>query len=342
MATVLVTGSGGYIGTALVDRLLADGHRVIGMDRYFFGTGLLGDTVDHPGFTLVREDVRSCRVEHFAGVDAVCDLAALSNDPAGDLDPTLTQDINFHGRAHVAATARRAGVRRYVLASSCSVYGRGEGVLDEDSPPRPVSEYARANLAAEKAVLELSSPDFAVTALRQSTVYGLSKRMRFDLVINLMTLNAVERGVLNVLGGGTQWRPLVHVLDAVEAFALVLGADPALVGGRVFNVGSDAQNYRILTVAYMVRERLPFPVRVDLTPSDPDHRDYNVSFVRIRDVLGFTPRHTPHEAVDDIYEAIKLGRVDTGPRTVTVKWYRYLLDADRVLSEVKLDGRLLA
>lgn len=342
MATVLVTGSGGYIGTLLVDRLLDEGHSVIGMDRYFFGTELLGETMAHPRFTLVRGDVRSCREEQFHGVDVVCDLAALSNDPAGDLDPMLTQDINHRGRAHVAEMARRAGVARYILASSCSVYGTGEGVLTEDSPTRPVSEYARANLAAERAALELNSPGFAVTVLRQATVYGLSKRMRFDLVINIMTLHAVERGVINILGGGVQWRPLVHVRDAVDAFVLAAFAEQSAVSGRIFNVGSDEQNYRIRTVAYMVRENMPFPITIELTPSDPDRRDYNVSFARIHNDLGFTARHTPPEAVREIYEAIKLGRVDTGLRTITVKWYAYLLEAQRVLNRVVLDGRLLA
>lgn len=342
MATVLVTGAGGYIGTMLVDRLLADGNSVIGMDRYFFGTELLGETLRHQAFTLLREDVRTCRPEQFEGVDIVCDLAALSNDPAGDLDPSLTQDINYRGRAHVAEMARLAGVKRYILASSCSVYGTGEGVLTEESTPRPLSEYAKANLAAERAVMELAGPEFCVSVLRQSTVYGLSKRMRFDLVINIMTQHAVERGVINVLGGGVQWRPLVHVRDAVEAFVLTMNADTTVACGRIFNVGSDGQNHRILTVAYLVRETLPFPISIELTPSDPDLRDYNVSFDRIRQELGFTASHTPQEAVSEIYEAIKLGRVDTGLRTVTVKWYRYLLDAERTLEEVRLNGRLLA
>lgn len=339
--TVLVTGAGGYIGATLVDRLLAAGKRVVGLDRYFFGEALLGDTLAHPHFTLRRKDIRDLEEADLEGVDAVCDLAALSNDPAGALDEGLTYAINHEARARTAALARRAGVKRYVLASSCSVYGAADGVLTEDSVPQPVSAYARANLRAEADVLPLASPAFAVTVLRQATVYGLAKRMRFDLVINLMTLNAVQKGKIFVLGGGRQWRPVVHVQDAAGAFVSLLDRPVDGISGRIFNLGSSEHNYQVLSLAYIVRESLPFPVELDVVPDDSDVRDYRVSFERAEQELAFRPQYTPADGAREVCEALKLGRVDTGVQTVTVKWYPHIMDAKRLVDSLAIDGRLL-
>jgi nucleoside-diphosphate-sugar epimerase len=340
--TVLVTGAGGYIGVTLVDRLLADGKTVIGLDRYFFGEDVLGATLSHPAFRLLRKDVRDISAADLMGVDAVCDLAALSNDPAGALDETLTYAINCEGRARLARLAREHGVARYVLASSCSVYGSShESHLTEESAVAPVSTYAKANLKAENDVLTLASPSFAVTVLRQATVFGLSKRMRFDLVINLMTLNAVEKGKIFITGGGRQWRPVVHVQDTARAFELVLAADPAVVNAEVFNVGATDQNYQVLSLAYIVRESLPFRIDLDVVPDDNDVRDYNVSFDKIARVLGFHPELTPGEGAREIYEGMKLGRVDTSIKTITVRWYQHLLEAKRLADALSLDGRIL-
>jgi nucleoside-diphosphate-sugar epimerase len=339
--TVLVTGAGGYIGATLVDQLLAAGKRVVGLDRYFFGEALLGETLTHPAFTAVRKDTRDLGPEDLRGVDAVCDLAALSNDPAGALDESLTYAVNRHARARTAALARAAGVKRYVLASSCSVYGAGDGILTEDSRPQPVSTYAKANLLAESDVLALAGSDFQVTVLRQATVFGLAKRMRFDLVINLMTLNAVQKGKIFVLGGGRQWRPVVHVADTARAFVETLGHPPSVIGSRVFNVGSDDLNFQVLSLAYIVREALPFQLEVDVVPDDSDARDYRVSFERARRELGFAATRLPAQGAMEIYEALKLGRVDSGIRTVTVRWYQHLIDAKRLVDSVAIDGRIL-
>jgi nucleoside-diphosphate-sugar epimerase len=342
MDTVLVTGAGGYIGAMLVDAILESGRKVIGLDRYFFGSDLLGATRTHQHFTLLRKDLRDVGVDDFRGVTAVCDLAALSNDPSGALDERLTYAINHEGRARIARLAKQAGVRRYVLASSCSVYGAGESdSLTETSPTHPVSTYAKAGVLAERDILPLASDEFCITVLRQATVFGLSKRMRFDLVINLMTLNAVQKGKIFVLGGGRQWRPVVHVKDVALAFLLVLDAAPNDVNSHIFNVGSSTHNYQILSLAYIVRENLPFPVALDVVPDDSDARNYSVSFEKIHRVLGYSPQVSPADGVREIYEALKLGRIDTDIKTVTVKWYQHLMEAKRLVDTLAIDGRIL-
>ena len=340
--TVMVTGAGGYIGATLVDQLLAAGKRVIGLDRYFFGESLLGDTLKNPSFVLLRKDIRQVEGSDLRGVDAVCDLAALSNDPAGALDERLTYAINHEARARNAQFAKWAGVKRYVLASSCSVYGSGDGKpLAEDSTPQPISTYAHANLKAEQDILPLADSAFTVTALRQATVFGLAKRMRFDLVVNLMTINAVQKGKIFVMGGGKQWRPIIHVSDTASAFVSVLDRAPSEINGRVFNIGSSEHNYQVLSLAYIVRENIPFPIELDIVPDDSDARNYNVAFTRAEEELGFRARHTPADGAREIYEALKLGRVDTGIKTVTVKWYQHIMDAKQLVDSLAMDGRLL-
>ena len=340
--TILVTGAGGYIGATLVDLLLDAGHRVIGLDRYFFGEALLSDTRQHPSFSLVRKDIRAVDTADLRGVDTVCDLAALSNDPAGALDEELTYAVNHEGRVRLAQLAKRAGVTRYMLASSCSVYGSGDGTpLSEEDRPQPVSTYARANLKAETDILPLADTTFTVTALRQATVFGLAKRMRFDLVVNLMTLNATQKGKIFVTGGGRQWRPIVHVKDTAGAFVSLLDRAPSEISGRIFNIGTTEHNYQVLSLAYIVRESVPFPIELEIVPDDSDSRNYNVSFRRAERDLGFRAQWTPAQGAREIYEALKLGRVDTGIKTITVKWYQHIMDAKRLVDDLAIDGRLL-
>lgn len=338
---ILVSGGGGYIGTVLTRKLLEKDYHVVALDRYFFGMEPIREFMKRPEYEWIKADIRNVDEAVFKDVNAVVDLAALSNDPSGDLDPDLTRKINCEGRYRIAQLAKKCGVKRYVLASSCSVYGHGgDNQCDEDSEPNPITVYAKANYEAEQRILPLANDDFTVTALRQATVYGLSPRMRFDLVINLMTLSAVQKGRIYVMGGGKQWRPVVHVEDTSEAFIRVLESPQELVQAQVFNVGSTEQNYQIISLAYQVREALPFHVEVEIAPDDADRRNYHVNFDRIKNVLDFTPRKLPSDGVKEIYDALKMGHLEQTPQSVTVKWYRYLLEADQILREVKLDGTL--
>jgi nucleoside-diphosphate-sugar epimerase len=340
MNHVLVTGAGGYIGCILVDELLSEGYRVTAVDRYFFGEDVFQKYNSNPRFQQRKTDIRDLRPQDFEGVNTVCDLAALSNDPSADLDPQLTESVNFAGRLHVAKCAREAGVERYVLSSSCSIYGiSADEDLDETTPARPLTAYAKASLKAEQHTRELMHEKFTWTAVRNATVFGLSRRMRFDLVINLMTLNAVQKGKIFILGGGRQWRPLVHVRDVARAFICIIKAPREKVHGQLFNVG--LANYQVLSLAYIVRETLPFPIEVEIAPDDSDKRNYKVSFQRLRTTLGYGPRVTIPEGIREIYEAMKAGEVVPSPETSTVGWYQTLLDAERLINRVKLNGRLL-
>ena len=235
---VLVTGAGGYIGTTLVPKLIQQGFHVTAVDRYFFGEELLQT---HPNLSLVREDTRKLSKSIFNGIDGVIDLVAISNDPSGELFGDVTYEINRDSRIRTARLAKESGVKRYILPSSCSIYGfQEEGVIaDEDSATNPLTNYAKANLLAEQGVLPLSSENFVVVVLRQSTVYGYSARMRFDLAINGMTYGAWFTRKLPLMRDGNQWRPMVHVSDTADAQIFMLTADKALVNGQVFNVGSE-------------------------------------------------------------------------------------------------------
>ncbi|MDP8959942.1 MAG: SDR family oxidoreductase [Actinomycetota bacterium] len=336
---MLVTGGAGYIGSVLTELLLDRGHEVVVLDRFFFGPTLAHLTARR-GLSVLKGDIRWADPRVFEGIDAVCDLAAISNDPAGELQPDKTMQINFQGRARLAEAAKARGVARYVLASSCSIYGFQEGVLDERSKANPLTTYARANLEAERANLALAAEDFCVTVLRQATVYGLSPRMRFDLAINGMTLGVFQNASIPVLRDGSQWRPMVHVRDTSRAFTAVLEAEPEAVNGEIFNVGSDDQNFQILPLARRVSEAVGVPFRHEWY-GDPDHRSYQVSFRKVHDALGYKTELTPEDAAQEIFAALEQGVVKPDIRTRTVEWYKSLISWHELLEEVVLDDVLL-
>jgi nucleoside-diphosphate-sugar epimerase len=340
MPRIMVTGAGGYIGTQLVRDLLSKDFEVTAVDRFFFGQETLREFKDNKNLRIIKKDIRDLQKEDFKNHYAVCDLACLSNDPSGEIDPELTFAINRDGRVHVAKVAKQAGVEKYIISSSCSVYGRGEdSILNEKSATNPISVYAKSTLEAEQQNLSLSDNDFIVTSLRNATVFGLSNRMRFDLVVNLMTLTAFQKRRIIVMGGGLQWRPLVHLSDVSSAFISVISSSKNKINGEIFNIGLN--NFQIKNLAHLVREKLPFPVEIEVAPDDADKRDYNVEFSKAKTVFDYSAKVSIESGITEIYNALSFGKVDTGLKTVTVQWYRNILDAKNLLDQIILDGRII-
>lgn len=318
---ILVTGASGYIGSTLVPMLLDAGHAVRAVDRFFFGNEHLPQ---HPGLQKIREDSRCLTERHMEGVEAVIDLVAVSNDPSSDLFPDATLQINWASRVRTAKLAKRMGARRYILPSSCSIYGyQGpDFVADEKAKPNPLTTYARANAQAEEDVLALANADFTVVALRQSTVYGLSPRMRFDLAINGMACGAWQKGELPLMRDGSQWRPMVHVRDTCRAQIMMLDAPAHAVNGQIFNVGSAANVYRIAELGERVAEAVPRAVKIKWY-GDADNRSYRVNFDKI-EALGFRAEFRAEDGVHEICRALEAGQLEHTPRTITLDWYRRL------------------
>lgn len=333
---VMVTGGGGYLGSVMVPKLVKKGYRVRVLDRFFFGQETLGEYATHKGVELVQDDIRYCAPDVFKGVSAVVHLAALSNDPSCELDSSLTRSINLTGSIRVGELAKRAGVSRLLFSSSCSMYGKSENQrVTEDSPLAPVSLYAKYKIEAERELLNMSDRKFHVTSLRNPTLFGLSPRMRFDLVINIMTQYAVRQGKIFITGTGQQWRPLMHVADCADAFITILGAPISKVSGRPFNVGATDNNFQVISIAQMVKNVIPKTV-VEIVPDDPDRRSYNVDFALFRKTLKFRPARTAEDGVREIRDALEQGLISDDIRTVTVKYYKWLLDANRIINQVRI------
>jgi nucleoside-diphosphate-sugar epimerase len=338
MAKVLVTGAGGYIGSTLVPALLERGYTVRAVDRYFFGADVLPSD---KRIEVVKEDTRRLGAAHFVGIDAVVDLAAVSNDPSGELFQRATWAINCDARVRAASLAKQAGVRRYILPSSCSIYGfQADGVVvNEQSPTQPLTTYAKANQKAEEGVLPLGDDRFTAVVLRQATVFGYSPRMRFDLAINGMTYGAWKNGVLPLMRDGAQWRPMLHVKDAAAAICFMLQADADRVNGERFNIGGNENNYQIGNLADIVVGVLPKPVRIEWY-GDPDHRSYRVSFDKLT-ALGFRTRYTARDGAREVFEALESGKVERSAETITLEWYKELVRWHRLIRDVEMYGGIL-
>ena len=339
--SVLVTGGAGYIGSILCRELLDRGHWVTCVDRFYFGRETVAPLTATARFTAIQDDSRRIGRDLLAQHEIVIDLASLSNDPTCDLAPEHTERINYEAPARLARLARDAGVRRFLFASSCSVYGAGSDTpVRENDPCHPVSLYAACKLKAEAALQPLAGPDFTVSFLRNATANGASPRMRFDLIINIMTMYAHRKGKIIVLGGGRQWRPIIHARDICRAFEVMMAAPAEVINGQAFNIGDDRQNYRVMQIARMIEREIP-GTTVEIAPDDPDKRSYRVCFEKAASQLGFHARIMPEEGIREILAGLRAGELDADDiRTSTAKYYRFLLDADRTLSAIKINDQV--
>jgi nucleoside-diphosphate-sugar epimerase len=332
---ILVTGAGGYVGIPLCEMLKSDGHEVTGLDRFYFGK--------HPNCEYYVNDIRTLDIggnqiaECRPPIDCVIDLAGLSNDASCDIDVNLTLSINCEGGVNLARLAKDAGVKYYIYSSSASVYGAGDGLaLTETSPTNPLTQYAKCKKAVEDELLELNDENFKVVILRNSTIYGVAPRMRFDLAVNIMTARAWRDKLIYVMGGGEQWRPFVHVNDVCDAFGWALhNADK--IAGEIFNVGGE--NITIEQLAYLVRSKVQ--AKIHHIPDNADARNYNVSFDKINKA-GWHASHNVRNSIGEIVSALETKQIDMDDKTCyTVDWYKSLLEWDKRIELLKINGKLL-
>lgn len=301
---ILVTGHEGYLGSVLVARLLDAGHDVVGLDVGYYASGTLGPVP--PAVTALRVDLRDVTTEDLAsvGADAVMHLAALCNDPLGNLDPELTYDVNYRATIRLATAAKAAGVPRFLFSSSCSLYGANadDSPLDETAQFAPVTPYGHSKILSEQDLAKLADDDFSPVYLRNATAYGYSPRLRGDLVINDLVGHALLLGEVRLRSDGMAWRPLVHADDIASAFLALLEAPRETVHNRAFNVGQTSENYLIRDVANLVRDLVGGTVTF-ASGSGADARNYKVSCDLIaRDVPGFQPRWTVAKGIEQLVE----------------------------------------
>jgi len=335
----LVTGHNGYLGAVMTASLVARGHDVVGLDTYYFGDCTHGpETEDVPSLAL---DVRDVEASHLRGFDAVVHLAALSNDPLGDLAPEQTYDINLHASIRLAKLARDAGVSRFLFSSSCSIYGAagGDDLVNESAPMRPVTPYAESKVRVEDALHELADDRFSPVYMRNATAYGWSPRLRADLVVNNLVASALLTGEAKVLSDGTPWRPLIHAADIAHAFVAALEAPRETVHDEAFNVGADRENYQVRDVAEIVGQVVP-DCRVVVTgETGADPRSYRVDFSKIRHHLpAFVPAWNVRRGAEELYGRFReygLTSAQIEQRFTRLRWLSTLRESGRLGDDLR-------
>jgi nucleoside-diphosphate-sugar epimerase len=336
---VLVTGSRGYIGTVLTPMLEEAGHEVVGLDSDLYRSCTFGEEL--PDTPCIVKDVRDVEREDLQGFDTVMHLAGLSNDPLGDLNPELTYRVNHQASVRLARLCKEAGVSRFIFSSSCSNYGAGgNDFLTEDSPFNPVTPYGISKVLVEQDVMPLASDDFSPTFLRNSTAYGVSPRLRFDLVLNNLVAWAFTTGKVYLKSDGSAWRPIVHIRDIARAFIAVLEAPREAVHNRAFNVGRNEDNYRIREIARIVKETVPGCELQFAEGASADKRNYRVDCSRLpREIPAFKPQWNARLGAQELYEAYRTYGITLedfeGPKYQRIAHIKHLIGAGELSTELR-------
>jgi nucleoside-diphosphate-sugar epimerase len=343
---VMVTGHLGYIGTVLAPLLQDAGHDVVGLDIDLYRECTFG--TEPKRIPELRKDIRDVSADDLAGFDAVLHLAALSNDPLGNLNPELTYEINYRASVRLAESARAAGVKRFVFSSSCSTYGAGgDDLLDETAAFNPVTPYGRSKVLVEQELAKLANDKFSPVFLRNATAYGVSPRLRFDLVLNNLVAWAMCTGRVLIKSDGTPWRPVVHIEDISAAFLAMLQAPQEKIHNRAFNIGRQEENYRIRDLAQIVKEVVPNCSIEYAADGGPDKRCYRVDFSRVgREVPEFKPKWTARAGAQELYETYRQVGLKVedfeGPRYMRIDHIRALLASGKLDATLRLQGPLEA
>lgn len=332
---VLVIGGAGYIGSVLVRKLLHYGYKVRVLDILMYGDSSIDDLYDHPDFELIKGDFRNIDtiIKSMQGIDLVTHLGAIVGDPACEIDKDISFDINTMATRMIAEAAKGFGVRHFVFASTCSVYGASDFLITEKSVLNPVSMYAKTKIASEKVLLFLSDTNFKPIIMRFATIYGMSYRPRFDLVVNTLTAKAYYEKKINIFGGD-QWRPFLHVDDVSEAIIKCLKLPQNNIDGQILNVGTNNQNYQISDIGKIIKDVIP-DVEVVTLDKDIDKRNYHVSFDTIRNILDFTNIKTIKDGINEILNALCNGNLSENYTNDRFNNYRFLRNKN-YLNQFKL------
>lgn len=333
--SVLVTGSNGFIGPLLVNQLLSEGYDVIGLDTNYFSK----DCEFYPNetqFDIINRDVRDITEKDLRGVYGVCHLAGISNDPMGELNPDLTHEINYKSSIRLAKIAKEVGVERFVFSSSCSTYGIADSnrAMTEEDKLAPVTAYAKSKVLTEYELKSLGSSDYTVTSLRNATAFGVSSKLRLDIVVNNLTAWAYTTNKIQIMSDGSPWRPLVHAADIAQAFVCVLSAPTDLMNKEEFNVGSNTENYQIKDIAEIIKQKMP-SCDITIGNQSPDSRTYQVNFDKIASILpDFKPKWTVPKGVDQLLSSYKENDLTLekfeGRYFIRLNQIRYLLDENSI------------
>ena len=335
---IFLTGNLGYVGSVLHKRLLENNHEVIGCDIGYFPKNWGNEELSN--HKTLKKDIRDITKEDLVGCDTICHLAGLSNDPMGEINPSLTNEINFLETIRIAKLGKETGIQRFIFSSSCSTYGLNEDIVNENSELVPQTAYAKSKVDSEIELMKLKDSMFSPIILRNATVYGISPNLRLDLVVNNLVGSAVSTGKIKLLSDGTAWRPLLHVEDMADAFIRCVEAPIDQVTGEIFNVGSNEDNVTVLEIAEKILKIIPNS-KIEITEnSNKDNRSYRVNFDKINQKLGFKTKWNLNDGIKHIYEEMKktnFSKEDfVDKKFFRLKYLIWLIEQEKINDKLKL------